>query len=132
MHNAYKYKYQAQCVSVVKFEQKRIGKVTKKNSWQRRDSNPRLRRDWCLKPAPQTARPRYLLDSMIIFSILEKWPNSFHFIEFENESFRLKYCKTVSNRGQQIGRRLPICCPPFDTVNHHCENVKTREIHLLI
>ena len=23
-----------------------------KNSWQRWDSNPRLRRDWCLKPAP--------------------------------------------------------------------------------
>ena len=29
------------------------------NMWQRWDSNPRLRRDWCLKPAPQTARPRY-------------------------------------------------------------------------
>ena len=32
-----------------------------KSFWQRWDSNPRLRRDWCLKPAPQTARPRYLL-----------------------------------------------------------------------
>ena len=29
--------------------------------WQRWDSNPRPRRDWCLKPAPWTARPRYLL-----------------------------------------------------------------------
>lgn len=27
--------------------------------WQRWDSTPRLRRVWCLKPAPQTARPRY-------------------------------------------------------------------------
>ena len=30
-----------------------------KGCWQRRDSNPRLRGDWCLKPAPWTARPRY-------------------------------------------------------------------------
>ena len=30
-----------------------------KKEWQRWDSNPRLRRDWCLKPAPQTTRPRY-------------------------------------------------------------------------
>ena len=26
--------------------------VVKKVSWQRWDSNPRPRRDWCLKPAP--------------------------------------------------------------------------------
>ena len=54
--------------------------------------------------------------------------NGFHFtevfIEFENESCRLIYFKTVLNGGLQIGR--------LDTINHHCENVKTREIHLLI
>ena len=33
--------------------------ICAKVKWQRWDSNPRLRRDWCLKPAPQTTRPRY-------------------------------------------------------------------------
>ena len=27
-------------------------KKKNKGTWQRWDSNPRLRRDWCLKPAP--------------------------------------------------------------------------------
>ena len=31
----------------------------RKLCWQRWDSNPRHRNDWCLKPAPQTTRPRY-------------------------------------------------------------------------
>ena len=34
--------------------------IVKSKEWQRRDTNSRLRRDWCLKPVPLTARPRYL------------------------------------------------------------------------
>ncbi len=47
--------------NIDKEEDKKVLKKPKgtKTAWQRWDSNPRLRRDWCLKPAPQTARPRY-------------------------------------------------------------------------
>ena len=34
------------------WETLRLAEITKKSFWQRWDSNPRPRRDWCLKPAP--------------------------------------------------------------------------------
>ena len=43
--------------------------IAKNETWQRWDSNPRLRRDWCPKPAPSTTRPRYKLRLMLFQSI---------------------------------------------------------------
>ena len=39
-------------------------------NWQRWDSNPRLRGDWCLKPAPWTARPRYRVYCYHLFILI--------------------------------------------------------------
>ena len=52
--NLFSYKYFVNRISV---NEVRNGALT--TLWQRWDSNPRPRRDWCLKPAPWTARPRY-------------------------------------------------------------------------
>ena len=46
----------------------------KRYLWQRWDSNPRLRRDWCLKPAPQTTRPRYRMHLTLLFRIHLAYP----------------------------------------------------------
>ena len=42
--------------------------VSTLQNWQRWDSNPRLRRDWSLNPAPWTARPRY--------PVVRSWPGA--------------------------------------------------------
>ena len=45
-------KFKVTCISQITEIYQTYQDMDSKNLWQRWDSNPRLRRDWCLKPAP--------------------------------------------------------------------------------
>ena len=60
--------------------------------WQRWDSNPRPRKDWCLKPAPQTARPRYLTCSLLACLTFYFFSSYFHTQHLIYATFSLLEC----------------------------------------
>ena len=71
-----------------------------KESWQRWDSNPRPRRDWCLKPAPKTTRPRYPCDhrarDRIAFQVQRSQKQQQHDFIDENSSVGSKLLSLVA------------------------------------